>query len=287
MRSVIVIAALFVLAAPAYADAVEGGSIWEMWFGDPLVEIVLALIVGGYLIGLAGMRRDVGSTSAGDRKLAAAFFSGVAVVALALFSPLDALGERFFAAHMFQHLLLIIGAAPLFAFSNAHVVLAESIPDDTRRGFERASLAAAIAHWSQRPIAAWTAGAAFVVTIWFWHIPAAHDWATDDAFAHAAEHLTVLATAILFWRVVLTSGHRRIGAGAAALLVSFVGLSGALLSALIMFAPQPICRAYVNNPIEDQVLAGLLMCIPASFVYLGSTIWALWRLIGGEQSHAG
>ena len=43
---------------------------------------------------------------------------------------------------------------------------------------------------------------------------------------------------------------------------------------------------YAGNPLQDQVLAGLLMCIPASFVYCGSTVWALWRLLGTDATHA-
>ena len=68
---------------------------------------------------------------------------------------------------------------------------------------------------AQSAVAAWAAGAAFVVTIWFWHVPAAHDWATEDSRRTRAEHLTVLAAATIFWRVVLTSGQRRISRGAA------------------------------------------------------------------------
>jgi len=88
----------------------------------------------------------------------------------------------------------------------------------------------------------------------------------------------VLGTATMFWRVILNSGQLRIGPGLAAVIVSLVSLQGSLLSAILMFAPKQLCGSYAGNPIEDQVMAGLLMCIPASFVYLGSTVWALSRL---------
>jgi cytochrome c oxidase assembly factor CtaG len=259
-----------------------------LWFGDPLVEVVLVLLTACYLAGLFSQRgaaRRAADPVSLPRMLA--FFAGITVVAAALLSPMDALGDRFFSAHMAQHLLLIVGAAPLLAVSDAHLVLIAALPLRLRENAGRMPVFAAAAEWSKLRSTAWLAALLFVVTIWLWHVPAAHDFATDNGWAHAIEHLTILATATAFWRVVITSGKRRVTPGMGAFMVSLVGLSGALLSALIMFAPAPLCRAYVNNPIEDQVLAGLLMCIPASFVYLGSTIWALSRMLGDEARHAG
>ena len=85
---------------------------------------------------------------------------------------------------------------------------------------------------------------------------------------------------------ISTSGDRRLTFGMAALLLSLVGFQGALLSALIMFAPRGLYSAYSGNPPDDQALAGVLMCIPASFVYLGSTLWALARMLGNERTGA-
>jgi len=258
-----------------------------LWLGDPLVEVVLGLLTAGYLAGLffphVAARRA--ADAVGFRHMLA-FFAGITIVAAALFSPLDALGDRFFSLHMAQHLLLIAAAAPLLAVSDAHLVLISVLPLHLRENAGRMPVFAAVGEWSQLRSTAWLAALLFVVTIWLWHVPAAHDFATDNGWAHAIEHLTVLATATAFWRVVITTGKRRISPGMGAFMVSLVGLSGALLSALIMFAPTPLCRAYMHNPIEDQVLAGLLMCIPASFVYLGSTIWALSRMLSDGTRHA-
>jgi putative membrane protein len=71
----------------------------------------------------------------------------------------------------------------------------------------------------------------------------------------------------------------------AVILVSLVGIQGSFLSALIMFAPHPLYRAYAANPLDDQVLAGVLMCIPAAFVYVASTIWSLSRMFGNSRHH--
>jgi hypothetical protein len=47
--------------------------------------------------------------------------------------------------------------------------------------------------------------------------------------------------------VISTSGDRRLSFGMATLLLSLVGFQGALLSALIMFAPHVLYSAYSGN----------------------------------------
>lgn len=121
--------------------------------------------------------------------------------------------------------------------------------------------------------------------MWFWHIPAAYDWALGNDVVHVCEHLSLLGASTLFWRVVIASGNRRLSPAMAVILVSLVGIQGSFLSALIMFAPHPLYGAYSGNPLDDQVLAGVMMCIPASFVYLGSTIWALSRMMANGRRH--
>lgn len=244
---------------------------------DPVIAGTLVALAVLYLAGLVSMK--LGSvTYARIRGRRSAFFAAIAVTAATLLSPLDAAGARLFSAHMAQHLLLIILAAPLFALSDAPAVIGVLVPAAMRR-WMRAEAAGTRMHGAE---AAWAAAAAFVLTVWLWHLPAAHDWALAYEPAHAAEHLMVLASATVFWRVIVAGAYRRAHPAMVALIMSLVGLAGALLSALIMFAPTQLCRAYVGNPMEDQVLAGLLMCIPASFVYLASTVWALWRMLEGD-----
>jgi putative membrane protein len=195
---------------------------------------------------------------------AIALVAGLAVAGPAVLSPLDALGAHSFAAHMAQHLILIVVAAPLVASSLPH----------------------ALPGWLQSAEAAWAAAAAFAVAILFWHLPAAHDLALADPIVHWIEHLSLLGTAIAYWRLIVFAREGGAGRGASVLIVWLVSLQGALLSAVIMFAPTQLCLSYAGNPIEDQVLAGLTMCIPASLVYFGTTIWALARLFRETESHA-
>ncbi|ANN58734.1 hypothetical protein A9174_19615 [Mesorhizobium loti NZP2037] len=273
-----------IMATPAFAEK-AAASVWTRWFGEPAVEVLLAVLLALYLTGLAEMLSREHRKWPVGRMRVAAFLSAFLVIGLALLSPIDALADELFSIHMLQHLLLILGAAPLLAVSNAHLVILRAFPLAGRRALGRAvATIPGVRQAAHKETAAWIAAATFVAAMWFWHIPAAYDWALDNEVVHVCEHLTLLACATFFWRVIVTSGDRRLSPAMAVILVSLAGIQGALLSALIMFAPHPLYGAYAGNPLDDQVLAGVLMCIPASFVYLGSTIWALWRMLGNNRS---
>src|SRR5207244_10798229 len=59
---------------------------------------------------------------------AVAFMSGLAIMLFALASPLEALAHRWLAAHMVQHLLLMVVVAPLLWMGAPVVPLLVSLP---------------------------------------------------------------------------------------------------------------------------------------------------------------
>ena len=288
MRYAFSLIMLMASTAPALAETGDGAAwSWRHWLDEPVIEVLLALSAGWYLVGLhrmlAGQRRQ---WPVGKARVAA-FAGGLAAVCIALLSPIDALAHRTLTMHMLQHLLLMICAAPLFAYSDAHLVLLRTLPLPRRRAVGRAvSALPGVKSIARKEAAAGIAAALFVITLWVWHVPAAYDWALHNDYAHSGEHLLLLASATFFWRVISTSGDRRLSFGMATLLLSLVGFQGALLSALIMFAPHGLYSAYSGNSPDDQALAGVLMCIPASFVYLGSTLWALACMLDNERTGA-
>jgi cytochrome c oxidase assembly factor CtaG len=70
----------------------------------------------------------------------------------------------------------------------------------------------------------------------------------------------------------------------AVMMVSLVGLQGAFMGAIISFAQHPLYAAYAGNSLNDQALAGVMMCIPASLIYLLSSIWALARMLQNKPA---
>jgi putative membrane protein len=252
---------------------------------DRLVETILIVTVLAYSVGLArALARSPGRWPVAKWRVAS-FFGAITVLALALLSPIDELADVFFAVHMGQHLLLMLVAAPLLAVSDAHLIFLRFLPLAPRRRFGLAiSHIPGMRQASYMSVTAWLACGAFVVALGFWHIPAAYDWALSHPWGHALEHLTLIITAIAFWRMILTSGRRRLSLGMVVIMASLVGLQGAFMGAIISFAQHPLYAAYAGNSLNDQALAGVMMCIPASLIYLVSSIWALARMLQNKSA---
>jgi putative membrane protein len=260
---------------------------WNSWFTDPAVAIIIGVAAALYLGGLARMLSRPAARWPVSKWRVVSFAGALGVIGFALLSPIDAFAEKLFSVHMAQHLMLVLLAAPLIAVSNAHLVYLWLLPLHARRWTGRTIIGIpGVKYAAHTNVTAWVVCAAFVGSLWFWHAPATYDWALANKWGHASEHLVLLATSTAFWRVVVTSGERRLSPGMMVLMVSLVGLQGSFLAALITFAPKPLYAAYAANSIDDQALGGVLMCIPASFLYLGSTIWALSRMLNGEKLRA-
>jgi len=179
-------------------------------------------------------------------------------------------------------LVFLVVAAPLFAWSNAHLVIIRAVPVGARRAIGRAIAAIpGMRQGAHSGTAPWLALICFSAAMLLWHLPRAYDHALENDTIHTAEHLCFLITSTAFWRVIGTAGNRRLSLGMSVLMVSLIALESALLAALITFAPRPLYEAYASRPgaLPDQVIAGVLMWIPASLIYLGSAVVALRRLL--------
>jgi putative membrane protein len=249
---------------------------------------ILAGLVAAAVAYAAGLRRlwraGPGAPSAGQ---AAAFAGGLATVALALLSPLDTLAHRLFAAHMAQHMLLVMVAAPLLVLGAPGLPLAVALAPGWRRRLGRLRHRPAV-HAARdlltRPMVAW---GVHVGTLWAWHLPGPYQAALASDAVHAAEHASFLGTAVLFWWVVLSRpGRRRLAPGFAVLYLFAAALQGSALGALLTLAPAPLyplqAAAASSGPaaLADQQLAGLVMWVPADLVYLGAagTLFMRWLM---------
>jgi putative membrane protein len=193
-------------------------------------------------------------------RLAALAGAGVALAA-ALSPPLQAAAEERLAAHMVQHLALLLLAAPLLAFA---------LP------------LAGGACW-RPPLWPVLVEVAAIAVLWLWHLPAAYESAVRNHALHAAEHATLLATAAAFWwmlRAAAVEGAH--GGGIAALFLAAV--QGGILGGLLTFAPTPIYPSYTS--LADQQLAGTLMWVPAAVVYVAAAavLFAGWLQAAEQRS---
>lgn len=253
--------------------------LWTAWNLDPSVIIPLVAVLWLYRRGL-----NVSSRHAMRRR---AFLAGMAVLAVALVSPLEGLSGVLASAHMIQHVLLVLVAAPLLAFSEPASSILRGMPSSLRYtpGMVRRRLGPR-ASWLRLPSHPVTVWLLHVGTLWVWHASVVYDATLRSGLVHAAEHLAFLVTALLFWRVVVSGVQaRRVPGGLGLLLVFGAAMASVLLSVLLTFASEPwyegyatTTRAWGMDPLADQQLAGVLMWVPAGAIYVGVALalFASW-----------
>ena len=280
-------------ARPALAHAGQPPAphdLWYSWSLEPWVTGPLVLTALLYAIGARRLARRTRPGRGLPRWRLLAFASGMLLMAIALVSPLDALGSALFAAHMAQHEVMIVLAAPLLILGTPVVPMLWALPIGWRRRLGAWSRRYLRRGWrfATRPEVAFVLHLLAVVV---WHVPALYQATLGSDVIHALQHASFVGTALLFWWSMLGGGaHQRARYGAAVLCLFGTALYGSALGALLTFASAPWYPAYGSwplvwglTPLEDQQLGGLIMWIPAGVVHLPTALVfvALWaRLFG-------
>jgi putative membrane protein len=206
------------------------------------------------------------------------FVAGWLTLVAALLSPLHPLGERLFSAHMAQHEVLMLVAAPLLVFSRMDQVAPWAFPLSGRKAL-LGSFHSPIIH------SALVALVAHALAIWVWHIPALYQASIRSEMVHAAQHLSFLLTAFWFWWTLFYGIAAKREYGKAAAYVFITALHTSILGAILTFSNHlwyPIYAASAPSfgltELQDQQIGGLLMWIPANLVYIaiGLSLLRAW-----------
>lgn len=285
------------ISSPASAHNVSGilsgGSAWtyDPWLLAPLYLVGICFYVGTLrLWRTAGFGRGIGSGQA------AAFWCGWIILALVVTSPLHWLGERLFVAHMTEHELLMVVAAPLLAFGRVSGAIPWSFPRTLRPWLGRATGSKPVAGVWRVLRAPLTATALQGAALWLWHAPVLYQLALTNETVHRLQHLSFFLAALLFWWVLLHgrgAGHGERTRGGIALACLFItvlhsGLLGALmtLSSHVWYPQQAgLATEFGLTPLEDQQLAGLVMWIPMGGLYTCAALVFAYRWMF-DRSHS-
>ncbi|WP_426052288.1 cytochrome c oxidase assembly protein, partial [Brevundimonas sp. SL161] len=122
---------------------------------------------------------------------------------------------------------------------------------------------------------------ASTAVLWAWHLPQAYDAALANVAMYWVMQLSLLASAVLFWRAVLAQGRSPVDR--LAFVVAAFAQMG-LLGALLTFAPAPLYAAHAFaplawglTPLQDQALGGVIMWVPAGIPYAIAAVWIARR----------
>lgn len=214
----------------------------------------------------------------GSRGRLTSFLGGMALVLVALASPLDRLAEQLFLMHMVQHLLLL-DLAPILVLLGLTKVLLRPL---TRRLVRIERAAGPLAH----PVFAIVL---YVATMGAWHVPAMYDAALQYPVVHVLEHMTFGIAGGLYWWHLLSPirARRRLGGMGPVVYMLATKVLVGLLGILLTFAPEAIYDFYERSPEywglshgTDQAVGGLIMALEQSIVMGIALVFLFVRALG-------
>lgn len=267
------------------SDAIE--SVFAEWSIPLSLTIVMILTGGVYLRGWIAIRKTRPAQFTVARL--SYFLLGMAVLWMAIASPLDGFADVSLSAHMIEHLLLMSAVPPLLLLGWPVVPLLRGLPVWILRPVVgpllRIPALRRFGRWLISPVVAWIA---MNVVFLGWHVPAAYDFALRHEDWHDFEHACFLASSLAFWWCIIqpwpTRNRRNRWAGL--LYLVSADLVNTALSAFLAFCDWPAYTYYLAHPnpfhlspLSDQVLGAVIMWVGGSFAFLAPASWITFKLL--------
>ena len=261
------------------------------WSANVAVLAGCLLVTAVHLAGLAGLRADARRDGVplppGLGQQAAAFYSGLLAVVIALVSPLGYYGGTFIWVRTLQALLLGIVAPALLALGAPWLVLwrglgRRALPPGTADSV--AAAASVRPWWRSWPV---TVTALFTLVWCGWYVPPLYDAGVHHPLVLAVQVVSYLGVGVLFWLQLIGSRpfSPQFGPLHRVMLIASCVITGTILGMVLGFDPHVLYPAYravghhslLTVPF-DQQLAGaelwVLMLLP--YVITGISLLVRW-----------
>jgi putative membrane protein len=269
----------------------------DHWSFDPFLILVLVVVVW-HEIGLWRLARRSRPERTRERRLRSLwFYLGLAVLLIAVESPIDYWADSYFMVHMVQHLLLMFAAPTLVVAGAPWQPLLDALPGRSGRSVTRGVMTGG---WS-RPLRAaggfflrpWVAVITFNVVMVGWHIPVLFDLAENNQTVHIwLMHGSFFAAGVLFWLQFIPSPPFRsqmplLGRAAALLATNVVMIVVAM--SLSIFTNHSVYPVYDHvpgvslSPYADQQIGAAILWVCGDFWALPTMIVTVRKLIGDES----
>jgi cytochrome c oxidase assembly factor CtaG len=251
-------------------------AVLKSWQFDPWALTLILLTATIYFCGWRRLRRQMPQRFAVSRLVS--FLSGLAVIVVAIASPLDAFANLLLVAHMIQHLLLLMVAPPLILYGAPYLPILRGLPSRVLKHGAGPFLASAgLQRFGRRLTHPLVCLLSFTITSLTWHVPKFYELALSSPFWHEVEHLCFLGAALLFWWPVIQPWPSRAEWPRWAMIpyLFLADFQNTALAAFLIFCDRVVYPSYAAaprllnlSPLEDQAAAGAVMWVPGSIVYL-------------------
>jgi putative membrane protein len=270
--------------------------ILDNWSFDPFI-IIVAVVVVWHEIGLHRLAKRSRPERTRERRFRSLwFYAGLAVLLLAVASPIDYWSDSYFMVHMVQHLLLMFAAPSLVVAGAPGQPLLDGLPGRSGRAVTRSVLAG---DWSRPLRAVWrfltgpvVAVALFNLVMVGWHIPVAFDLAENNQMVHIwLMHSSFFLAGVLFWLQFIPSPPFRsrmplLGRAAALLSTNVIMIFIAMT--LSIFVNQSVYPVYNHvpgvtfPPFADQQIGAAILWVCGDFWALPTMIVTIRKLLNDE-----
>jgi putative copper resistance protein D len=256
------------------------------WTFEPAVLLPLLVAALGWIWVVRRIDRRHPANPV-PRRRSVAFLGGLAVIAFALMSGIDAYDTTLFSIHMVQHLLLTLVAAPMIALGAPITTLLRVATPNVRRTVILPILHSRLVKIVSFPVVAWLI---FAGVMWGTHFSPIFDRSLEDPLVHDLEHALYLGAALLFWwpAVGLDPSPWRMPHPVRAMYVFLqmpqnTFLAVTILNSTVALYPHyaTSVRSWGPTVLQDQQMAGGLMWITGDILFLT----AMGAIIAGWMLH--
>ena len=261
-----------------------GVEVWnpgdDLWTVDLFVTANLLLATALYLV---GVRVLAGRGLRWSALRTLSFLLGMGLLAIAYLGPFETLAHTYFWAHMGQHLIVMMLAAPFIVLSCPVALTVLATTGRTRAAIIR-GLRSRIGLFLVNPVFTWLF---FVAVLIGSHVTPVMEWVLGDHDAMAfVERPLYLLSALLFYYPLIGNDMcaRRPKPAYRLLSLGLMMIPETALGAVIFLAPVTLYPSYVvatsavgSDPLVDQQLAGALMWA------LAMVIDSVWMMVAAVE----
>src|SRR5487761_1059798 len=270
--------------------------ILDNWSFDPFI-ILVAVVVVWHETGLCRLAKRSRPERTRERRIRSLwFYAGLAVLLLAVVSPIDYWSDSYFMVHMVQHLLLMFAAPSLVVAGAPGQPLLDGLPGRSGQAVTRSVLAG---DWSRPLRSLWrfltgpiVAVVIFNLAMVVWHIPAAFDLAENNSAVHIwLMHSSFFLAGVLFWLQFIPSPPFRsrmplLGRAAALLatnvIMIFIAMSLSIFTSQSVYAVYDHVPGVTLPPFADQQIGAAILWVCGDFWALPTMIITIRKVVGNE-----